>query len=132
MKLLVAAAAGGRDDFHDVSRMPQRCFGGCSSECPDPQCYYVGEYFNCSSLEVLLKDCPYMQAVEYQIMCTIALGQDMFSEIGLFLNKPLVPGSFAAWGRTFSQKSDLFFNKPLVLGNFAAWGRTFSQNMIFF
>ena len=44
------------------------------------------------------------------------------------LNKPLVPGSFAAWGRTFSQKSDFFLNKPLVPGSFAAWGRFFLRN----
>ena len=67
-----------------------------------------------------------------------------------FFNEPLVPGSFTAWGRTFSQnmffeeatcprqlrclgqnffwKTDfVFLNKPLVPGSFAAWGRTFSQ-----
>ena len=86
-----------------------------------------------------------------QLRC---LGQNFFSEIRLFLKKPLVPGSFAAWGRTFfSQKIDFFFDettcpgqlrclgqdifqktfflkKPLVPGSFAAWGRTVSQNMI--
>ena len=65
--------------------------------------------------------------------------------------EPLVRGSFAAWGRTSSQKSDFFFeqatcprqlrclgqnffskirvflNKPLVPGSFAAWGRTVSR-----
>ena len=40
--------------------------------------------------------------------------------------EPLVRGSFAAWGRTSSQKSVFFLNKPLVPGSFAAWGRTFS------
>ena len=84
------------------------------------------------------------------------LGQNFFSEIELFLNKPLVPGSFAAWGRTFSQKSDFFStshlsraaslpgadfllrnltffcNKPLVLGSFAAWGRFVLRNRTFF
>ena len=59
-----------------------------------------------------------------QLRC---LGQNFFSNLGLFLNKPLVPGSFAAWGRTFSQKL-FFFNKPLVPGSFAAWGRTFSPS----
>ena len=29
-------------------------------------------------------------------------GQNLFSTFRLFLNKPLVRGSFAAWGRTFS------------------------------
>ena len=52
---------------------------------------------------------------------------ELFSEIGLFLNKPLVPGSFAAWGRTFLRNRTFFLNKPLVPGSFAAWGRTFSQ-----
>ena len=73
------------------------------------------------------------------------------AEVGRFLStEPLVRGSCAAWGRTFSQKSDLFLNKPLVRaaalpgaelflkdliflnkplvrGSCAAWGRTFSQ-----
>ena len=71
------------------------------------------------------------------------------------LNKPLVPGSFAAWGRTFSRKSDfleqatfraaslpgaelllrhqtVFLNKPLVWGSCAAWGRTVSQECVLF
>ena len=71
------------------------------------------------------------------------------------LNKPLVPGSFAAWGRTFSQKSHFFeqatclgqlrclghnfsskirlsLNKPLVPGSCAARGRAFSQKSDFF
>ena len=87
-----------------------------------------------------------------QLRC---LGQNFFSEIRLFLKKPLVPGSFAAWGRTFSQKSDFFgrshlsraaslpgaelflrnptfLKKPLVPGSFAAWGKTFSQKSDFF
>ena len=42
--------------------------------------------------------------------------------------EPLVRGSCAAWGRTFSLKSDFFGKKPLVPGSFAAWGKTFSQN----
>ena len=44
-----------------------------------------------------------------------------------FLKKPLVRGSFAAWGRTFSRKSTFFLKKPLVPGSFAAWGRTVSR-----
>ena len=59
-----------------------------------------------------------------------AWGRTFFSKYD-FLNKPLVPGSFAAWGGTFSHNI-AFFNKPLVPGNFAAWGRTFSQNMTLF
>ena len=61
---------------------------------------------------------------------TTCLGENFPPEIRLFLNKPLVRGSFAAWGRTFLQ-NPFFFNKPLVPGSFAAWGRTVSQNMIF-
>ena len=30
------------------------------------------------------------------------------------MSKPLVPGRFAAWGRTFSQHSDFFWKKPLL------------------
>ena len=42
-------------------------------------------------------------------------GAELFLKKCLFfLNKPLVPGSFAAWGRTFSQKMTFFLNKPLV------------------
>ena len=44
---------------------------------------------------------------------------------------PLVPGSFAAWGRFF-QNIDFFLKKPLVPGSFAAWGRTFSRTSMFF
>ena len=40
-----------------------------------------------------------------QLRC---LGQNFFLRNPICLKKPLVPGSFAAWGRTFSQKSDLF------------------------
>ena len=40
-----------------------------------------------------------------QLRC---LGQNCFSKIILFWKKPLVPGSFAAWGRTFSRKSTFF------------------------
>ena len=77
------------------------------------------------------------------------LGQNFFSKFGLFLNKPHVPGSFAAWGRTFSQKMtfveqafaawgrtffskyDSFLNKPLSPGSFATWGRTFFSKNVF-
>ena len=38
--------------------------------------------------------------------------------------EPLVRGSFAAWGRTFSEIL-FFLNKPLVRGSFAAWGQMF-------
>ena len=52
-----------------------------------------------------------------------------FKKINMFLNKPLVPGSFAAGGRIVSQK--MFLNKPLVPGSFAAWGRTVSGKSFF-
>ena len=63
-----------------------------------------------------------------QLRC---LGQNFFSRNRFFLKMPLVPGSFAAWGRTFSRKST-FLNKPLVPGSEAAWGRTFSRKLTFF
>ena len=58
-------------------------------------------------------------------------GQNFFSNYEFFLHKPLVPGSFAAWGRTFSRKM-FFLMKPLVPGSFAAWGRIVSQKMCVF
>ena len=43
--------------------------------------------------------------------------------VGRFLaTEPLARGSCAAWGRTFSQKSDFVWKEPLVPGSFAAWG----------
>ena len=58
-----------------------------------------------------------------QLRC---LGQMFFPGDLLFLKKPLVPGSFAARGRCFTE--NLFvLKKPLVPGSFAAWGRTFSR-----
>ena len=45
-----------------------------------------------------------------QLRC---LGRNFFQKVD-FLKKPLVPGSFAAWGRTFSQTMTFFLNKPLV------------------
>ena len=82
-------------------------------------------------------------------------GAELFPENLLFLKKPLVPGSFAAWGRTvsrklffekttcpgqlrrlgqncFSRKSILFLKKSLVRGSFTAWGRVFSRKSTFF
>ena len=59
-------------------------------------------------------------------------GAEVSSEIGSFLNMPLVPGSFAAWGRTFSQNYDFILDKPLVWGSFAAWGRTVSRMLTLF
>ena len=59
-------------------------------------------------------------------------GAELFPGNLLFLKKPLVPGSFAAWGRTFSSKSTFVLKKPRVRGSSAAWGRVFSINFIFF
>ena len=61
-------------------------------------------------------------------------GAELFLKNDFFLNKPLVRGSCAAWGRTCSQKMLFFLNKPLVLGSFAARSRTFSlkQLCVFF
>ena len=78
-----------------------------------------------------------------------AWGRTVLKKLTSFLNKPLVPGSFAARGRTCSQnmtffeeatcprqlrclgqnfflKMTVFLNKPLVPGSFAAWDRTCS------
>ena len=49
----------------------------------------------------------------------------------IFSKKPLVPCSFAAWGRTFFQKIVVLYKKPLVPGSFAAWGRTFPEHYFF-
>ena len=82
-----------------------------------------------------------------QLRC---LGQNFWQKICFFFKRPLAPGSFAAWGRTFSRKStffeeatcprqlrcrgqnifqkiDFFLRKPLVRGSFAAWGGTFPR-----
>ena len=61
-----------------------------------------------------------------------AWGRTFFSQKSdVFLNEPLVLGSFAAWGRFFS-KHYFVLNKPRVPGSFAAWGRTVSRNMTYF
>ena len=53
-------------------------------------------------------------------------GQNFFSQKSdVFLHKPLVPGSFAAWGQNFFLRNLTFLNKPLVQGSCVAWGRTF-------
>ena len=58
-------------------------------------------------------------------------GAELFSRKSTFFKRPLVPGSFAAWGRTFGRKLCFFLKKPLVPGSFAAWGRTFFQKSTF-
>ena len=42
------------------------------------------------------------------------------------------PPEAATMGRTFVQKSVFFLKKPLVRGSWAAWGRTVSQKCVFF
>ena len=65
-----------------------------------------------------------------QLRC---LGQNCFSEIGHFFNKPLVPGSFAAWGRLFSQKSDFFSEQATCPGQLRCLGQNFfSEIGLFF
>ena len=59
-------------------------------------------------------------------------GAELLAETYVFLNKPLVLSSFAAWGKTFLSKNCVFLNRPLVLGSSVAWGRTFPQNQTFF
>ena len=60
-----------------------------------------------------------------------AWGRTFSRKMFLFLKKPLVPGSFAAWDSTFSQKNCVFLNKPLVPGSFTPWSGTFSQKSDF-
>ena len=57
-------------------------------------------------------------------------GAERLPENRFFSKKPLVRGSFAAWGRCFLE--NIFLKKPLVPGSFAAWGRTFSRKSHFF
>ena len=59
------------------------------------------------------------------------LGQNFCQKIE-FLKKPLVPGSFAAWGSFFPENLLCFKKKPLVPGSFAAWGRIFLKSRFFF
>ena len=122
---------------------------GCAP--PAPPCFLATEPL--SGVELFSRNPTFSQQATCpgQLRC---LGQIFSQKSDLFLNKPLVPGSFAAWGRTFPQNVDflfeqatcpgqlrclrqnvfsffLFFYKPLLRGNFAAWGRTFSQKPIF-
>ena len=61
------------------------------------------------------------------------LGQNFFSKTTFFCsNKPLVPGSFAAWGRTFSQKSDFLFEEATCPGQLRCLGQIFLRNPTFF
>ena len=82
--------------------------------------------------ELVLKFLPFF---EEEATCPGQLrrpGQNFTSQIRFLLNKPLVLGSFAAWGRTFLKTWILFLNKPLVLGSCAARGRfVFSKGGLF-
>ena len=81
-------------------------------------------------------------------------GAVFFPEIDCIYKKPLVLGSFAAWGSFFSRKATffeaatcpgqrrclgqsffqkiIFLKKPFVPGSFAVWGRTFPEIDILF
>ena len=53
-------------------------------------------------------------------------GAELFLRISTFLlNKPLVPGSFAAWGRTFFSKYDIFFEHATCPGQLRCQGQNF-------
>ena len=53
-------------------------------------------------------------------------GARLFLKKRLFLNQPLVPGSFAAWGRTVSQKL-FFFEHATCPGQLRCLGQNFSS-----
>ena len=57
--------------------------------------------------------------------------RELLAEIDFFLKKPLVPGSFAAWDRTFSRKLT-FFGEATCPGQLRCLGQNFSQEIIFF
>ena len=58
-----------------------------------------------------------------QLRC---LGQISFLEIGrFFLNKPLVPGSFAAWGRFVLSRVRLLFEQVTCPGQLRCLGQNF-------
>ena len=89
-----AAALPGAELFHRIPTFFEQ------ATCPG-QRRCLGQFFFFSEIRLLFEQatCP------GQRRC---LGQNFFLEFGPFMNKPLVPRSFAAWGRTFSQKSDFF------------------------
>ena len=63
---------------------------------------------------------------------TSLLGAELLAENVFFLKKPLVPGSFAAWGRTFSQKT-CFFEEATCPGQLRCLGQnSFSEIGLFF
>ena len=46
------------------------------------------------------------------------------------MEKTLISGNFAAWGRFNYKKNHSIWKQPLVPGSFAAWGRLISRNLI--
>ena len=65
-----------------------------------------------------------------QLRC---LGRNFFSEIRRVFEEATCPGQLRCLGAEFfSEKSDVFLKKQLVPGSFAAWGRTFFQKSDFF
>ena len=58
-------------------------------------------------------------------------GAEFFSGISMFLKKPLVWGSCAAWGRTFSQKS-VFFGRSHLSGQLRCLGQSFFSEICLF
>ena len=57
-----------------------------------------------------------------QLRC---LGPNCFSKLLFSLNKPLVPGSFAAWGRTVFSKNDFFVEEATCPGQLRCLGQNF-------
>ena len=51
-------------------------------------------------------------------------GAELFPENLFFYKNPLVPGSFAAWGRTFARKS-IFFEEATCPGQLRCLGQNF-------
>ena len=51
-------------------------------------------------------------------------GADFFRESRRFFEEATCPGQLRCLGQNCLEKSDVFLKKPLVRGSFAAWGRT--------
>ena len=63
-----------------------------------------------------------------QLRC---LEQNSFSKSDFFFEQATCPGQRRCLGQNFFSRTDLFSNQQLVLGSFAAWGRTVSQKSDF-
>ena len=63
-----------------------------------------------------------------QLRC---LGQNLFQKSDIFFEQATCPGQLRCLGQRFFLKKHTFLKKnPLVRGSYAAWGRTFSQNIL--